>query len=201
MNLSQTHDIVDYAMTFKWGGMSRKQLLALPELCFEKNVIELGSMMGMSSFVIGTFANRLDCVDAWDETFNHLNHDITQKDIYLSYGDNMTNMYQQFLDNCAALIKMEKIIPHKGKTIDMANDFEDNKYDAIFIDSDHSYKGISEDYYAYENKLKKDGLFIFHDYGSDVVWGGVTKFVKEMVSQKRIEFISSVESLAVFKKV
>ena len=64
-----------------------------------------------------------------------------------------------------------------------------NKLDILFIDGDHSYQGVKQDYENYRSLVKKDGLIIFHDilpgnqYGVDVFWDEVKQ------NKKYYEFI------------
>jgi SAM-dependent methyltransferase len=66
----------------------------------------------------------------------------------------------------------------------------ENTYDLIFIDADHSYEGVKKDY---ENSLKilnPGGYLIFHDIANDGV--GVKKLWLELDNSKKIdEFVHS----------
>lgn len=195
-------NIVNYAMSFKFGGMSNKELIALGRICNEKDVLELGSMAGMSSYVIGTFANHLDCVDMWENrinTENYFSHDEKQRAVYSKLLMETGDIYEVFLNNCSDLIKSKKIKHYRGKTTDIAKKIKNKKYDIIVFDADHSYKGISEDFYAYENKIKKDGCYVFHDYG-DAMWTSIFDFTEEMRIYNRIKLVHKVERIAVFTK-
>ena len=88
---------------------------------------------------------------------------------------------------------------HRGKTSDIASEFSDSGFDVIIFDADHSYQGVSTDFYNYENKLKDGGVFLFHDY-NDGMWTSISKFCNEMVEAKRLVYITNVERLAVFEK-
>ena len=105
-----------------------------------------------------------------------------------------------FLSNCSTLIIAGKIKMHRGKTLERANEFSDKSFDIILLDADHSYLGVSEDFYAYEDKLKDDGLFVFHDYG-DGMWTAILHFCNEMIAQNRIKYVKNYERIGVFQKV
>jgi predicted O-methyltransferase YrrM len=51
------------------------------------------------------------------------------------------------------------------------------KFDIIFIDGDHSYSGVKQDFYDYKTLLSKDGLIIFHD---TVACEGIKRFTKQI---------------------
>lgn len=38
-----------------------------------------------------------------------------------------------------------------------------NNVDFLFIDGDHSYKGVKEDFVSYSSLVKENGLIVFHD--------------------------------------
>jgi len=192
-------EIVAHAVSFGHGGMSAPELTKLMEICRNKKVLELGSMIGMSSYVIGNVAKSLDCVDVWSDTQEHLAHDTSQCVVYKALTQNIPNMYDAFTSNCGELIDSCKIKIHRGKTSDVVSDFADSSFDVIIFDADHSYFGVSNDFYNYDCKLRSDGRFLFHDY-NDGMWTSIVKFCNEMIDAKRIIYVDNVERLAVFEK-
>ena len=59
---------------------------------------------------------------------------------------------------------------------------KDSKIDFLFIDADHSYEGVKNDFTLYSNFVKKPGLIAFHDILDEC---GVDKFWSEIKSQYR----------------
>jgi predicted O-methyltransferase YrrM len=59
---------------------------------------------------------------------------------------------------------------------------KDQKIDFLFIDGDHTYKGVKKDFELYHRLVKKGGLIAFHDivYGSAEYVGGVPIFWQEI---------------------
>ena len=53
---------------------------------------------------------------------------------------------------------------YEGDSVAMAEKFEDNFFELIFVDGDHSPEGVKRDILAYYPKLKPHGLLLFHDY-------------------------------------
>lgn len=192
-------NVLDIIMKFKYGGMSENELLFIMELCKDKKVLELGSMVGQSSYAIASVSNGVDCVDVWSDDQEHLSHDKRQAYVYKSFLPNLNNMYNSFCTNCNEFIQSGKIRMHRGRTKEIAKTFEKEEFDVILIDADHSYYGVSNDFFDYEEKLKKDGLFVFHDYG-DSMWVDIKKFCNEMENENRIKKISQRERIAVFQK-
>lgn len=65
-------------------------------------------------------------------------------------------------------------------------------YDYIYIDGDHSYKGVKLDYTLFWPKLTKFGFMVFHDvyvkYTKDLGYFGVWKLWKEIKIGNKIIF-------------
>jgi|GEM_PF-395617 len=129
--------------------------------------VEIGSYLGASACFIAAairdkkFNGKLHCVDPW------------KKDPVA--GERET--YEDFLFNTAEFDKY--IIPLRGTSFKKGRDFK-KKLDYLFIDGDHSYKGVKIDVMSWFPKLKKGGIIIFHDIG----WAkGVQKVVEELKNQ------------------
>lgn len=62
-------------------------------------------------------------------------------------------------------------------------------YEYIYIDGDHSYKGVVDDYEWFWESLNEGGYMVFHDVSvdKDTDWGkcGVKRFWDELVKHKR----------------
>jgi predicted O-methyltransferase YrrM len=60
----------------------------------------------------------------------------------------------------------------------------------IYIDADHSYKGIKKDFDIFWPRLEKGGLMLFHDVliqpGTDGMGYGARKFWNELGSKNKI---------------
>jgi hypothetical protein len=87
---------------------------------------------------------------------------------------------------------------HRMLSSEAAKNIEDDSLDWIYIDGDHSYKGVMEDLEYYYPKMKKGGYIIGDDYdqvnwyGDDVI-KAVTDFIKkynvEEIQYKNIQFV------------
>ena len=62
------------------------------------------------------------------------------------------------------LIQDNRVQIHRKLSIDAAQDFEDDYFDWIYIDTDHSYETTRDELIKYAPKVKKDGLITGHDY-------------------------------------
>lgn len=66
-------------------------------------------------------------------------------------------------------------------SVEAANDFKDGSLDFVFIDADHTYKGVKADINAWLPKVKKGGWICGHDYENpDFPAWGVTQAVGEL---------------------
>lgn len=78
---------------------------------------------------------------------------------------------------------------HKGMTSDVSERFEDQFFDWIYIDADHTYEGCSLDLSIYFPKVKKGGVIIADDYCEDGLnYYGVKRAVDEFCEHNGLEF-------------
>ncbi len=64
---------------------------------------------------------------------------------------------------------------------------ENNNYDVVLIDGDHSYAGAKLDFETILSKNESENFFVFfHDYG--LVNAGVKKFVDEIIESNLFSF-------------
>lgn len=197
------NQVIEKALSFKHGGMSAAELSYLYDFCKGKKVIELGCMVGQSSFVIASVCNSIICVDAWDDSFQHLSHSPAQLEVYKNDWVNHLpdiSMMDAFILHCASFIESGKLFFIKGKTEEVKHHFSSESADILLIDADHEYEGVVKDIDNYLHAVKKDGLVLFHDYGKDGYWTGVTLAADEAVAAGKMKFLSSFERIGVFKK-
>lgn len=192
--MDDKQQFIDYVLTFGYGGMLPSELSHLYDYCIDKTVLELGSMVGMSSYLIASVASQVYCVDVWSDTQEHLQHDKSQANIYAQYVPEIPSMLNSFCKNCGKFIDSGKIIMKRGLTSSFADNFIDQSFDVILIDADHSYQGVQNDFELYHKKVKSNGYIIFHDYG-DSMWTGIKQFCD---SESRLQLVSKVDRLAVF---
>lgn len=82
-----------------------------------------------------------------------------------------------------------------------------NKFDFIFIDGDHNYEAVRQDFEQWLPLLESGGFVGFHDSApvtslpSDFPgWPGPVRLVSELKADPRLEFVETIDSLSVFKK-
>ena len=136
--------------------------------CFlnkDKTVLELGTNNGVSTKLFSKYAKKVTAVDIL----------LTQKfNSFLSSADNVEFHNISFF------------------TFSKINN---EKYDLIYIDGDHSYESIKEDINIFKQFVKPGGIISGHDYNS--LTPGVTTAVNEIFGEKNIQIYS--DSSWVFK--
>lgn len=138
--------------------------------------VEIGSYLGASACFISAGLKPqsiLYCIDTWG---NHAMaySDADQKDENLIEKDT----YSQFRSNVKKY--SDKIKELRGWSTEVANELVGKNIfiDYIFIDGDHTYEGVKNDWNAYCRSFRKGTIIVFHDTG----WAeGVKKFIQEEV--------------------
>ena len=80
---------------------------------------------------------------------------------------------------------------HAGDSVATLSTFPDRYFDWIFIDADHSYRGVARDIAAAAPKVKPGGFLVFDDYGHIDPWlgvYGVHRAVTEFAVSRNWEF-------------
>jgi hypothetical protein len=85
------------------------------------------------------------------------------------------------------------------------NRFEDESFDFIFIDGDHTFDAVSQDFNLYYPKVKKQGLIFMHDSrmyrGGANFHVGSSQFAEQLINNdSRLELIGEAFSLTCFLK-
>ena len=82
-----------------------------------------------------------------------------------------------------------------GMSWDILKDFQDNYFDWLYIDADHSYESTLKELKLSHDKIKQGGLILLHDYiwvsyvSGDYKPYGVIKAVNEFCLDYNYEFV------------
>ena len=142
-----------------------------------KNYLEIGVHNGCSLGYVLQTTNKLNCVgiDLFEDTF--YNDDLNQK--------NINKNLQKINKNNHELLLI------KGNSSDkkIIKSLENKKFDIIFIDGDHRYEGVKNDFINYYQLLSEKGLMVFDDYNESPSNVGVFKFINELLKVEKKYFI------------
>lgn len=80
-------------------------------------------------------------------------------------------------------------------------------FDFIWIDGDHTYEAVRQDYEDWLPLITQGGIIAFHDSapvtsgGTFAGWPGPVQLVAELKSDPRVTYIETVDTITTFKKV
>lgn len=136
--------------------------------------LELGAWLGRSSaYLIDNAPNlNITIIDSWEGSDSELdtNHKLVKTaDIFSMFKKNMGDRKFNFF---------------KGRAENLVDKFEDESFDTIFIDMDHSYDSVKRDIQLWLNKVKKGGILAGDDYRETLP--GVMKAVQELLPDSLI---------------
>ena len=84
------------------------------------------------------------------------------------------DLKQELTNNLTEFGIIDQVHIVKGMTDDMVGSFEDNQFDMIFVDADHTCKAVYHDLLNYYPKLKEGGTMSGHDWS----WSSVRMALK-----------------------
>lgn len=93
------------------------------------------------------------------------------------------DLYKSVMKKFQTEIDDSTIEINRGSSIQVFRTFEDNYFDWIYLDTDHSYEVTYQELEAYRTKIKNGGVIAGHDYivgnWNDLVRYGVIEAVYE----------------------
>jgi MMP 1-O-methyltransferase len=163
---------IKYSSIFPYEGipgwLSEDEAITLYELALSLPhdrpvAVEIGSWLGKSSLVLskglkGKTGPKLYCIDPF-------NGDADEVDRAM-YGREMRKMNrtlkETFLDNMKQHGVLDVVRPMEGYSFEFAADFKE-PIDLLFIDGNHDYEAVLQDYEQWSPLLKPGGTIAFHD--------------------------------------
>lgn len=120
-------------------------------------VVELGTNIGTTSILLSAVAKKVYTADVFEKV--ELIEDEDQRGIYAKSFGNNKHYYSTIIKKLAPF----KIDVSQCLSYRFAEAFLDDTVDMVFIDADHSYKGVKKDFESWFKKVKVGGYFAFHD--------------------------------------
>lgn len=132
--------------------------------------IEIGVQFGTNSLMLLDACPNISKIVGIDpfEPYQDWNHSVTKE-----IQDRNWGIFQQNLPLLGN--KFEHI---KLKSEDAAELLEDNSFDFVFIDADHSLRAVLSDLEKYIPKVKKGGIIAGHDVGLQGVNMAITTWCR-----------------------
>lgn len=112
-------------------------------------------------------------VDLWENTYRYRHLPKLQSQV--------PTVYESFASNVARW-GVKNIKPVQGISWEVADSFEDESFDFVYIDADHSYEAVVKDIRAWLPKVKRGGFLAGHDYDNPK-HPGVKTAVDELLGQ------------------
>lgn len=135
-----------------------------------RNVVglEIGICKGENIVHFLEHTNRIDKIHCIDPYLPYMDWvgPVTQEDMDLWYEITMKNFVPH----------MDKIVIYKDTSENCVSKFENDQFDYIFIDGDHSYEGVLRDLNNYYSKVKTGGIFSGHDINLQDVQRALKEF-------------------------
>jgi predicted O-methyltransferase YrrM len=135
----------------------RSEFLALAQLVKQQNckyVMEIGTFRGGTLFVFSQLAEPGATMISLDFHMSFFGK---------VYGALQKPLLRKFVRNGKSLF-MVRENSHLPQTLDtIRNILQGHQLDFLFIDGDHSYEGVREDFMMYSPLVRDGGLIAFHD--------------------------------------
>ena len=112
----------------------------------EKILVEIGTWLGESAIIFSKYFKTVITID---------------------YFENIGNDTKEIEDTCKENIReFSNITLLKKESTEASSLFNTESIDILYLDGDHSEKGILGDFYFWYPKVKKDGFICGHDYNN-----------------------------------
>lgn len=185
-------DVLDTAFGFSGYGryqsiepiQVREELETLAKLIAEREpsvVMEIGTAVGGTSY---TWCRWLDSAELV------ISLDMPGGEFGGGYNQRKLSLFQTFASETE--VSFVRADSHDSSTVDAIQDILDGRdVDFLFIDGDHRYEGVKDDFHTYRRFVADDGVIAFHDIvpGPPDNVGGVPEFWREIERQQPTDVI------------
>ena len=148
-------------------------------------LVEIGSHQGKSSFVLGKTlqergGGKLYCIDPFDGS-----GDLSAADHY-TQGAGMGSgvLFKKFMENMKRNKLESFVVPLQGLSHQVLPLFPEKEIDFLFIDGNHDWESVRQDFLDWSPKLRPGGVLALHDVFAtpfDNHYDGPWRVVKEFV--------------------
>jgi len=162
----------------------RSEFLELARMVKEQNckyIMEIGTYRGGTLFVFSQLADPHATVISLDFHFSFFGK---------VYGALQKGLLRKFVRNGKSLFLLRQN-SHLPETLKVVRDIlQGHELDFLFIDGDHTYEGVREDFNMYAPLVREGGLIAFHDVAESGGSREVNRLWEELkLKYKHEEFI------------
>lgn len=170
--------------------LSKRELSTLyglaRELGISARALEIGSYLGASSCylaaALGVGNGHLFCVDTWENQ---------------TMPDGERDTFGEFQMNTRGITN--RITPIRKNSLELKpSDFQEQQFNLVFIDGDHSYRGVKNDFEKVASWVVGGGILAFHDC---IAFEGVARTIGEALASGCWKFGGQVDNLLWLYKV
>jgi len=159
----------------------------------DRCIVELGSWFGRSAILLG------------GASLNGNGAPVFAVDLFAAVGcakelletragDEAHDFLKRFQSNMRRARLEHKVTAIRGATADAGRGWSGPPVGFLFIDADHSYEGVRNDWDSWKAHLAPGAQVAFHDYGN-AGYEGVARFVNELRTAGAIQSIELHDSL------
>ncbi len=145
---------------------------------------DLGAFLGRSAMILALKADKVVAIDV----FHADKVEPEKNNQHLNY---YFKVVKEYLPSNVELIK--------GDVDNVCEHYDDEHFDGVFIDANHSYESVMSNFTHWLPKVKPGGIIIFHDYWDR--WSGVVEAVDEILAQGEAHEIEQMGWCKITKKV
>jgi hypothetical protein len=161
-------------------------------------IVELGAWMGRSSIVLGGGSlsgpkARVYAVDIFAEK-REVNSVVYREHFDEHFSPGESDYLPTFDKNIRGAGVEGVVIPIRGLTAKAGRQWEGPLIDLLFIDANHDYEGVRDDFFAWVPHCKEGAPCAFHDY-YNVDYPGVRQFVDQLLAAEILDDIRSADSI------
>ena len=157
-----------------------------------RRVIEIGRYKGGSTLTIAAAMSG-------EGTFWSI--DLGEKEARLHQGSARRSFDDELRDVCARFGFPVTLLDGDSRTIEV----ETGEVDLVFIDGDHSYEGVKNDFERFGRRVRIGGAVLLDDACDEVMFKthseSVGKLLQEIVAQQSFRLVKSVNRLAHLERV
>jgi predicted O-methyltransferase YrrM len=138
------------------GWTSQRELNWLSETANKaRSIVEIGCWKGRSTKAL------LEASEGFVYAIDHFKGTSKEGDAWSVFLADEQDIKKEFIENVGHYPNLRL---HEMSSTDAVGFFEDESLDMVFIDGDHTYKGVMDDINNYLPKVKKGGIICGHDY-------------------------------------